>query len=269
MMSKNKLFFIIVLFLAVGFCITPNLYIQAKNNSNLNRQELNDIQRALAYQEIQNLISAHTYCYEAQKQDYEIENFWSERDDISYNGNSTREETTNYYCVTNKKAREAKLKKMSELYPNEVKNITENLGIGDMVIHLVTTPYVVISGDCKTAKGLWYVPSVNVEIGTDGQPVPITIWEKCAVDFIKEKGQWKIWHFNQWVQFAAPLGKNLFDPSFRLDRPFFTQQPNQHDQQKKPTEQEINKKDKDEIYSNKRIADWRPELPEAYETWGD
>jgi hypothetical protein len=219
---------------------------------------------------VQNLISAHTYCYEAQKQYYEIENFWSARDDISYNENTTREETVNYFCKTNERARKAKLEKMSELFPAEVKNVEENEGIGDMVIHLVTTPYIVVAGDCNTARGLWYVPSVNVEIDENGEPVPVTIWEKCDVDFIREDGQWKIWHFRQWVQFATQLDKSLVDGSFRLQRPFFSPEPMQQ-QEPQPVLPKVlqEKQEKDQAYSTKRVADWRPELPMPYHTWSD
>jgi len=154
---------------------------------------------------------------------------------------------------------------MSELFP-DVKNVKENEGIGDMVIHLLTTPYIEIAGDCNTAKGLWCVPSVNVEIGSDGEPVPVTIWEKDEADFIKEDGQWKIWHFHQWVQFAASLDKSLVDGSFQLSRPFFKPQTadKQSQQQTKVTDQT-----KDKAYSTKRVAGFNPELPKRYDTWDD
>lgn len=269
-MKQNKLLFVIILILAVSLFFCGSSLIEARKASGAGNKQNLDLQRALAYQEVQNLISAHTYCYEAQKQYYEIENFWSARDDISYNSNGTREETINYYCKTNERARKAKLEKMSELFPGEVKNIKENEGIGDMVIHLVTTPYIVVAGDCNTARGLWYVPSVNVEIDENGDPVPVTIWEKCDVDFIREEGQWKIWHFRQWVQFASSLDKSLVDGSFRLQRPFFSPQPlEQQEPMPAPPENNQEERGQDQVYSTKRVADWRPELPLPYETWND
>jgi len=269
-MKRDSVLVAIIVILAIGLLLCGGSFLEAKKENGTKNQAGLDLQRALAYQEVQNLISAHTYCYEAQKQYYEIENFWSGRDDISYNENATREETINYFCKTNERARKAKLEKMSELFPGEVKNIEENEGIGDMVIHLVTTPYIVVAGDCNTARGLWYVPSVNVEIDGNGDPVPVTIWEKCDVDFIREDGQWKIWHFRQWVQFAAPLDKGLVDGSFRLQRPFFSPEP----AQRQETQQELpevlqEKSQKDQAYSTRRVADWRPELPMPYDTWSD
>lgn len=188
-MKRDSILFSIIIVLAISLFFCGGSLLEAKRENSAKSREGLDLKRALAYQEVQNLISAHTYCYEAQKQYYEIENFWAGRDDISYNSNTTREETINYYCKTNEQARKAKLEKMSELFPEEVENIEDNEGVGDMVIHLVTTPYIVVAGDCNTARGLWYVPSVNVE--------------------------------------------------------------------------------KDQAYSTRRVADWRPALPMAYDTWSD
>jgi len=265
-MKKGRIFFIGILLLAVGFVFSWNVSLQAKKETSASNLENLELQRALAYQEINNAMAAHTYCYEAGKQAYEIENYWSKRDDISYNQNSTREATINYYVKTNEASHKAKLKRMSELFPNEVKNVPENEGIGDMVIHLLTTPYIEVAGDCKTAKGLWYVPSVNVEIDEKGEPVPVTIWEKTEVAFIKEDGKWKIWHFTQWVQFAHQLDKSLVS-AMQLNRPFFQPQQSEKQPEQKPknTDQAIN--NKDQTYSTKRVSDWRPELPQPYDTW--
>ena len=263
MNSKGRLFFaVIVLALAIG--ISVNAFLVAKQAKAAATQQSLDMQRALAYQQIQNAMAAHTYCYEAQQQAYEIEHFWSKRDDISYNTNSTRQATINYYVGTNEAARKAKLKTMSELFPKEVKNSKENEGIGDMVIHLLTTPYIEVAGDAQTARGLWYVPSVNVEIDEKGDPVPVTIWEKTDVDFIREDGQWKIWHFRQWVQFAHPLDKSLV-AAWQLHRPFFVPQPTASQAANPPAA----KDKRDQAYSTKRVAGWRPELPAPYSTWKD
>jgi hypothetical protein len=266
---KNKIFFTAILILAVGICLSWNAFSKTqKENKAMNQenQALNlQLQRALAYQEINNAMAAHTYCYEAGKQSYEIENFWSKRDDISYNQNNTREATINYYVKTNEASHKAKLKKMSELFPGEIKNVPENEGIGDMVVHLLTTPYIEIAGDCATAKGLWYVPSVNVEIDEKGEPVPVTIWEKTEVAFIKEGGKWKIWHFTQWVQFAHQLDKSIVS-AMQLSRPFF--QPQQGEQQPgKQQAQQTQQNNNDQTYSTKRVSDWRPELPKPYDTY--
>jgi hypothetical protein len=268
-MLKEKFFWFAVFIFIIGVVLSGKSLLEEKKADAAAKAETLDLQRALAYQEIQNVMAAHSYCYEAQKQYYEIENFWSKRDDIAYGSNKGREATINYFCKTNDAAHKAKLKRMSELYPDEIKNIKENEGVGDMVIHLLTTPYIEIAGDCKTAKGLWYVPSVNVEIDEKGQPVPVTIWEKTDVDFIREDGKWKIWHFTQWVQFAAPLNKSLVDGSWQLSRPFFSPQPLEGQQAQQAPAPEQDRDPRDKAYSTKRVAGWAPDLPKPYNTWND
>lgn len=269
-MKRDKLFFLSVLILTIGLVISGNAFLEAKKSNSTSTEQNLELQRALAYGEIQNVMAAHTYCYEAQKQAYEIETYWSKRDDISYGSeNVGREATINYFVKTNDAAHKAKLKRMSELFPGEVKNTPENEGIGDMVIHLATTPYIEVAGDCKTAKGLWYVPSINVEIDQNGEPVPVTIWEKCDVDFIKEDGKWKIWHFTQWVQFAAPLNKSLVDGSWQLSRPFFNPQPSNQQPVEQQKNQEQARDQRDKNYSTRRVAGWAPDLPKPYNTWDD
>ena len=61
--------------------------------------------------------------------------------------------------------------------------------------------------DGQTAKGLWYVFGETTEVYSKG---PKAAWNfgKCAVDFIKEDGQWKIWHMIMFTDIACPLGQN-------------------------------------------------------------
>ena len=221
------------------------------------------VQRALDYQEIQNVMAGHSYCYEAQRQFEEIERFWSKRDDIAYGSQHMgRKAVIEYYCETNEWMRQEKLKLMNRMFP-EIENVKENEGIGDMVVHLLTTPYIEIAADGQTAQGIWYVPSINLEIGRDGEPVPMTIWEKDKADFIKEDGKWKIWHFSQWPLFSAPIDKSYFDGSKSGPGRTFSKGP-------MPTPEQMRQgMSGPEPYSARRIAQFIPELPEPYDTWDD
>lgn len=103
-------------------------------------------ERALAYHEVQKVWAAHAYCYRAQQQRYELEHFWAkEHDDIMYAHGPYafigRDVVTKYYAGDNEIMNSGKLKIMSELYPEEIQNIEDNLGIGDMVIRCQTTPH--------------------------------------------------------------------------------------------------------------------------------
>ena len=225
-------------------------------------EELNleeKVQRALDYQEIQNVMAAHSYCYEAQQQREEIEKYWSKRDDIAYgHHHMDRKSVIEYYVETNEWSRQEKLKIMNNLFP-DVENVPENDGIGDMVIHLLTTPYIEVARDGKTAKGLWYGPSICTEIGHDGEPVPLCGMEKNEADFIKEDGHWKIWHFNQWPEFGAVVDKSIVDGSRRgPGRTAF----------KGPSPDQMSKM-MAEAYSTRRVANWAPGLPQPYNRWDD
>jgi len=220
------------------------------------------VQRALDYQEIQNVMAAHSYYYEAQKQWDELDAIWSKRDDIAYGQQHIgRKAVIEYDGKTNELSRKVKLEMMSKLFP-DIKNTKQNEGIGDMVIHLLTTPYIEIARDGKTAKGLWYGPSVCSEVGHDGEPVVVSIWEKCETDFIKEDGKWKIWHFRQWPEFAAQIDKSFVDGSKGFPRRTAFPSP-------KPAEEPKAGAPGPAMYSSRRVAKLEPKLPQPYESWDD
>ena len=138
-----------------------------------------------------------------------------------------------------------------------------------MVIHLTTTPYVVIAKDGKTAKGIWYGPAICVEIGLDGEPVPTLMMEKDEADFIKEDGHWKIWHYQQWPEFMTVLDKSVVDgsnpgPGRTASLISTEQRPPMVPGQEMPR-----RMGGAEQYSARRIAGWTPELPKPYDTWDD
>ncbi len=92
----------------------------------------------------------------------------------------------------------------------------ENLGWGSMSMYTVTTPVIVIAGDGKTARGLWY--SMGQE--TIGTPEGAQAWwvcEKQAADFIRENGQWKIWHLILSNDFYSPVGGDFGDEPVYYD----------------------------------------------------
>ncbi|MBN1227604.1 MAG: nuclear transport factor 2 family protein, partial [Deltaproteobacteria bacterium] len=157
------------------------------------------MQRVLDYMEIQNVMAKHSYYYAAQEQWKELDEAWSKkRDDISYGHNDGyyvgRKSVEAYYGQKNETRRKQTLESISRLYP-EIKNIKENEGVGDLVMHTLTTPYIEIAEDGQTAKGVWMSIGLCSGTGNDGKASAIWLWEKFATDFIKEDGEWKIWHF--------------------------------------------------------------------------
>lgn len=88
---------------------------------------------------------------------------------------------------------------------------------GKLICHFLSNPIIQIAGDGKTAKGCWIAaghescpyPERPKITGEEGDPVGPRlegpdkygiykfchwVWNKYGVDFIKEDGQWRIWH---------------------------------------------------------------------------
>jgi len=81
--------------------------------------------------------------------------------------------------------------------PNRAWSILERMGdtTGMMAIHPTTTPVIVVSGDCKTAKGCWIGTGFVANV-RGGKPSSGWEWDKYGVDFVNEDGVWKFWHFH-------------------------------------------------------------------------
>ena len=72
-----------------------------------------------------------------------------------------------YYVVHHQKEREKQLKKLHAANP-AIADIPQNLHIGCLSSHPVSTGLVELAGDGKTAKGLWYSIAQETEAQPDG-----------------------------------------------------------------------------------------------------
>jgi hypothetical protein len=82
---------------------------------------------------------------------------------------------------------------------------------GAMMEHQLTTPCIQVAKDGKTAKGLWFSPGHETFPGPDGKLQPKWCWGKFGADFIKEDGEWKIWHYHWYDTFMIPFDKSWVD----------------------------------------------------------
>lgn len=94
---------------------------------------------------------------------------------------------------------------------------------GKLIFHELSTPVIEIAGDGQTAKGMWimtglesgltepeyaaqmpdwmHVPDVMV----DGRRVWMhNVYAKYGIDFIRQDGEWRIWHFRCFEVARAP-----------------------------------------------------------------
>lgn len=172
------------------------------------------IRRVWDVLEIRNLMSRRAYYHSFHLRKLELETLWVQKpehqDTASLGENSGyilgMEEIRKAYD----EAHIAKLQSNLEHLQNKnqsIENVPENLGIGSMQMAQLTTPYVEISGDGKTAQGLWYVPGQRTETTADGVEA-LWVYQLIGADFIREEGGWKLWHLFVGTDFEFEAGSD-------------------------------------------------------------
>lgn len=73
------------------------------------------------------------------------------------------------------------------------KRIAALKGKGYMECHAVSSPYVVLAGDGRSARGLWYSIGQETYPNEDGTVSALWVNDKIAGDFLLEEDGWKIW----------------------------------------------------------------------------
>ena len=180
-------------------------------------RRLNDIQ------EIQNVMSLHEYYHTAGMHKEEVEEIWAQKTPgVSWETQDLGrfegiEAIRKIYVDGKAMMGEANLKAMRQLYP-EIEDKKENSFIGTMNVHMLTTPMIEVAGDGKTAKGIWMSPGHVTQLMGD-KLTACWMWEKYAVDFVKEDGKWKIWHFHVYTDFQTPFEKSWLDTSLEPKLP--------------------------------------------------
>jgi hypothetical protein len=130
--------------------------------------------------------------------------------------------------------------------------------IGWCFLHPTASPYIEVARDGKTARGMFL--SIGIESAGDARGVlkPAWGWGAYGVDFIKEDGEWKIWHFainrifrgdyfSSWTTYDPDIEEGYYTvpPEKRYDKPPVDDSPY------RPTQKFVLK----------------PEPPEPYETF--
>jgi hypothetical protein len=171
-----------------------------------------DAHLAREVQELANLMGRRAFYHSAGHNEMEFA-LYANRPDISWGQNQGfrigPDAIKGDYVDDNNRNRAAELARLAKLNP-ELKNDPANLGAGIFVIHTLSTPIIEIAGDDQTAKGVWYTPGAIGMVDEKGKNLTGSwLWERYAVDFIKENGQWKFWHILVLTDFLSPMGKDL------------------------------------------------------------
>lgn len=166
---------------------------------------------------------------------------------------------------------------------------------GKMIVHSLGNPVIEIAGDGQTAKGFWIavgnetIPYPHLpDLEKDGDPFgPRTepadehgihkiihwVWNKYGVDFIKEDGEWKIWHLRTCELMRAPYDQDWVDFSLRnlIDNELCALQVPWQGMESTPltAPPTMPSPDPRSGYSIDQLPLELPLLPEPYETFAD
>ena len=102
----------------------------------------------------------------------------------------------------------------------------KNHGDGCLFHHPASTGLVYEAFDGKTARGLWYCISQETLPVSDTEADARWYMEKLAIDFLKEDGQWKIWHVVIATDLQSEAGQDYMQQKVYLpdeENPAFTE----------------------------------------------
>ncbi|HEY4973040.1 MAG TPA: nuclear transport factor 2 family protein [Steroidobacteraceae bacterium] len=86
---------------------------------------------------------------------------------------------------------------------------------GEMHVHTLATPIIVIAGDGKTAKASFDSPGIETLAGATHKPDARWGWCKYGVDLLRTEDGWKIWHMHVYGILFSPFDKSWVEaPGF-------------------------------------------------------
>ena len=133
------------------------------------------IQRVWDVEEIKKLINKRVIYIANEMRKEELNDLWVQNPEHKKTASCGRntgyytgmDAIHDYYVVHHQKEREKQLKKLHAANP-AISDIPQNLHIGCLSNHPVSTGLVELAGDGKTAKGLWYSIAQETEAQPDG-----------------------------------------------------------------------------------------------------
>lgn len=147
-----------------------------------------ELDRTKSVTEIQNCMARYCYLHTGGKHKESAEMFALNTQDVSA-------EIANVGCFVGPEA-------VRKLYEKNHIDV-EGDRIGFLFEHTLCGLCIEVAEDNQTAKALWVTP--GHETFSDGKEAHANwIWGKYACDFIRENGQWKIWHMQMYPTFRCP-----------------------------------------------------------------
>lgn len=219
--------------------------------------------------EIKNLMVRFANCFLLKKEREIFETFWShEQEDVCLGVNNGyykgADAVRGFYGGLHEMNLLAS-RLLKDAFPKELgdKSDGEIYGVGSMDYKPLDTGVIELSGDGRTAKGVWTVRGSHVRI-TAGGPASYWEWGWFAVDLVREGGEWKIWHMLHLDDICCICGTKWHEPAAEYPPvPEFEEIGNFA--MPEPTVKETLR----ELYHTRRARALSPRVPEPYETFGE
>lgn len=238
-------------------------------------RESRRLSRANDVHEIQNVMSLHEYYHSACQHEEELDAIWAQNaDDVAFEEALFQarfvglEAIHTYYVqfMRNTLFKSA-LAMTKTLFPQLREDPEDELAFGLSYLHTLTTPVIEVAEDGDTAKGVWISPGFTT-MPTTQKLQAYWHWDRYGVDFIREDGKWKIWHFFVGREFTAPYEKSWVDSALDNEEAYkgalriFEQWPGFEEPHAAPL-------NSFESYSPFKVATLKPRLPEPYRTFSE
>ena len=175
--------------------------------------------------DVMNLMGRYTYELLLKNQGSIYDKFWTRTQEpcLGFNNGYYKGESAvrGYYDAVSRLTG-LKSRLLAEKFPDKLGGMDEQTlyGVGQIDFKPLTSPYVVISGDGMTAKGMWLAQGNYGDLTAAG---PENFWTfGCfAGDFIREDEEWKIMHLLYVEDVNASMGSPWDAGEKRVSLPEF------------------------------------------------
>ncbi len=149
---------------------------------------------------LKNLMGKYANCIILNREQEIFDLFWSSKEDIclSFNdGAYVGTEAVSGYYMACYERNKLVAKLMQARFPEKLGGLSEEeiYGIGPFKVKPLSSPVIEIAADGATGKGLWHCQGAYNDVEACG-PVANWTWGYFAVDFVREEGEWKVWHMS-------------------------------------------------------------------------
>lgn len=235
------------------------------------KAELSDLKsealRGDDYHQIMNAMAGHVYGYHSQAQEFELDRYWAKDHDIvlahwdlAFCG---KDSVYQYYVEKNERTKSAARATIKKVYNMD---IPENECAGYRVMDMLTSPYIEIAKDRKTAKGVWMMRSFGFRMDQEGHETATESLKRVAGEFVNENGRWKLWHYRDYGDLSMDV--SITKP-YVFDENHGPPPGPSYEQSLRMGCKTLGIEQPAREFHPWNTVKFEPALPEPYETWDD